>query len=145
MWSRIDSPLGRLTRRTATVMISVPDASWASRMTSIVEYLPVPTISRDVNSLPPRTRFVSYIPLPSTHRPNDLHLVAFRQHHRGVRRLRRDLAVDGDRRVLPLDVQEGEQALDGEPGLHFHRLTVDVDRHRHKRPLPSCGCGRDHV
>src|SRR2546421_6826836 len=64
MWSRIDSPLGRLTRRTATVMISVPEASWASRITSIEAYLPVPTISRDVNSLPPSTRFVSYMPLP---------------------------------------------------------------------------------
>ena len=45
-------------------MISVPEASWASRITSIEAYLPVPTISRDVNSLPPSTRFVSYMPLP---------------------------------------------------------------------------------
>src|SRR5215475_9435639 len=108
-------------------------------MTSIEEYLPVPTISRDVNSLPPRTRFVSYMPLPSTHRPNDLHLVALRARHRRVRRFRRDLAVDGDGRVLALDVQQGEQALDGEPGLDVHRLAVDVDLHRHKRPLPSEG------
>jgi hypothetical protein len=28
---------------------------------SSVLYLPVPTISRDVNSLPPSTRFVSYM------------------------------------------------------------------------------------
>src|SRR6267142_3954622 len=118
-------------------MISVPEASWASRMTSIEEYLPVPTISRDENSLPPRTRFVSYIRLPSPHGAHNLDLVAFRQRHRRVRRLGRDLAVDGDRRVLALDVEQGEQALDGEPGLDIHRLAVDVDLHRHKRPLPS--------
>src|SRR5512132_1401615 len=117
-------------------MISVPDASCASRMTSIDAYLPVPTMSRDVNSLPPRTRFVSYMPLPSTHGSNDLDLVPFRQRHRRVGRLRRDLAIDGDRRVLALDVEQGEQALDGEPGLDIHRLAVDVDLHRHKRPLP---------
>src|SRR5262245_14048680 len=45
-------------------MISAPDASWASFMTSMEEYLPVPTMSRDVNSLPPRTRLVSYIVHP---------------------------------------------------------------------------------
>src|SRR5215510_658851 len=114
-------------------MISVPDASCASRMTSIEAYLPVPTISRDENSLPPRTRFVSHIPLPSAHGANDLDLVAVVQRHRRVGRLGRDLTVDGDGRVLALDLQEGEQALDGEPGLHVHRLAVDVDLHRHKR------------
>src|SRR2546425_4238783 len=118
-------------------MISVPEASWASRMTSIEEYLPVPTISRDVNSLPPRTRLVSHMPLPSTHRSNDLHLVAFRQRHRRVDRLRRDLAVDGDRRVLALDVEQGEQAVHGDPVLDDHRIAVDADLHEHKRPLPS--------
>src|SRR4029450_3311873 len=109
----IDSPLGRLTRRTATVMISVPDASCASRMTSMEEYFPVPTISRDVNSLPPRTRLVSYMTLSSPHRTDDLHLVAFGQCDRRVGALGRDVAVDGDRRVLALDVQEREQAVHG--------------------------------
>jgi hypothetical protein len=40
-----------LTRRTATVIISAPEASCAWTMTAGDEYLPVPTISRDVNVL----------------------------------------------------------------------------------------------
>jgi len=36
-----------------------------------------------------------------------------------------------------------DESLDGEAGLHVHRLAVDADLHRHKRPLPSQGCGRD--
>jgi len=39
------------TRRTATVIISAPDAWWAWTITAGDEYLPVPTISRDVNVL----------------------------------------------------------------------------------------------
>src|SRR5262245_6765472 len=128
-----------MTRPTADVMILVPAASWASRMIAIEAYLPVPTMSRDVTSLPPSTRLVSHMPLPSTHGSYDLDLVAVAELHRGVRRLRRDLAVDGDGRVLALDVEESEQALDGEPGLDIHRLAVDVNRHRHKRPLPLTG------
>src|SRR5436853_6961112 len=66
MKSRIDSPLpGKLTRRMATVTIWAPDSSWACRMISFDEYLPVPTMSRDENSLPPITRFVSYMVLIS--------------------------------------------------------------------------------
>src|SRR5713226_9500628 len=118
MKSRIDSPLpGRLTRRIATVTTWAPDASWASRMVSFEEYLPVPTISRDENSLPPITRFVSYIanlpffvgsprtagPQPrdvlrlalqaSPHGANDFHAVPFTELHGSVLALRRDLAV----------------------------------------------------
>src|SRR5919106_5755245 len=140
MKSRIDSPVpGRLTRRTATVTISAPDASWASRMMSSVLYLPVPTISRDVNSLPPSTRLVSYMALASSHRPDDLHLVAFRERDGRIGALRGHLAVDGDGRVLSLDVEEGEQVVHGDPGLDVHRLAVDADLHRHERPLPSRG------
>src|SRR5215208_3184080 len=45
-----------LTRRTATVTISAPAASWACAITANEEYLPVPTISRDVNVRPAMTR-----------------------------------------------------------------------------------------
>jgi hypothetical protein len=38
-----------LTRRTATVIISAPDASCALTITDGDEYFPVPTISRDEN------------------------------------------------------------------------------------------------
>ena len=45
-----------LTRRTATVTMSAPDASWARCMTGNDEYLPVPTIRRDLNSRPAITK-----------------------------------------------------------------------------------------
>jgi hypothetical protein len=41
-----------LTRRTATVTISAPDASTAAAFSSKLLYLPVPTISREVKVRP---------------------------------------------------------------------------------------------
>src|SRR5262245_56395233 len=94
MKSRIDSPCpGSATRRIATVTISAPDSSMAWRMTSLVEYLPVPTMSRELKSFPPSTRLVSYISLPSTHRSHDLDLVSVAELQRRVLALRCDLAV----------------------------------------------------
>src|SRR5260221_3399283 len=62
MKSSSDSPCpGRLTRRTATVTISAPEASMASRMFSNDGYFPVPTIRRDLNSFPPSQSDVSYM------------------------------------------------------------------------------------
>src|SRR5258705_11681651 len=105
-------------------------------MTSMEEYFPVPTISRDVNSLPPRTRLVSYMTLASPHRTDDLHLVAFGQRDRRVSALGRDVAVDGNRGVLALDAEQSEQAVHCGPGRDLHRLAVDADRDRHERPRP---------
>ena len=47
------------TRRTATVTMSAPDAACACAMTACDGYLPVPTISRDVNVRPAMTKGVS--------------------------------------------------------------------------------------
>ena len=99
MKSSSDSPCpGRLTRRTATVTISAPDASMASRMFSNDGYLPVPTMSRDLNSLPPSQSDVSYMAWlllsrliagrapdgrrasAPAHGPDDLHPVTVAQH-----------------------------------------------------------------
>ena len=52
-----------LTRRTATVTISAPDASTAAAFCSKLLYLPVPTISREVKVLP-ATLQVSLIAQP---------------------------------------------------------------------------------
>ncbi len=49
------------TRRTATVTMSAPEASCACAMTACDEYLPVPTISRDVNVRPAMVKVVSAI------------------------------------------------------------------------------------
>src|SRR5688572_28207037 len=112
MKSRIESPWpGRLTRRTATVIISAPDSSCASRMTSLDEYLPVPTMRREVYSLPPRTSVVSVIMLSASHGPDDLDPVAVPQRHRGIARLGRDFAIDGHGRELPPDVEMRQQPV----------------------------------
>src|SRR5687768_9451897 len=131
MRSRMDSPWpGRLTRRTATVIISAPDSSCASRMISLDAYLPVPTMSRDVYSLPPRTRVVSVIMLSAPHRSDDLDLVALTQRHRRILRFRCDLAVDSDGGELPAHVEMREQRVDAEGVRDFHRRTVHHDRHK---------------
>src|SRR3972149_521265 len=137
----MDSPEGRLTRRSATVTISAPDASCACFMISIVAYLPVPTISRDENSLPPRTRFVSLM-LAAPHRSYDFHPVALAQGGRRVRALRRPLAVHGHRRDLARDAEVREQAFDAEPVGDLQLLAVHRDPHkRNDRALSGAGAG----
>ena len=57
------------TRRTATVTMSAPEASCACAITACDEYLPVPTISRDVNVRPAMTNGVSVnsqLPTPNS-------------------------------------------------------------------------------
>src|SRR4029079_14047222 len=63
------------TRRTATVIISAPDASCACTMTAGDEDLPVPTISRDVNVLSAIVN-LSTVALPSADEIDDFHLIA---------------------------------------------------------------------
>src|SRR5947207_287056 len=63
-----------LTRRTATVTISAPEASCACTITALEGYLPVPTMRRDVKVRPARTK--ASIALASTHEVHDLDLVA---------------------------------------------------------------------
>src|SRR5713101_6966288 len=128
--SRRDSPCpGRLTRRTATVTISAPEASMASRMFSNDGYFPVPTIRRDLNSFPPSHSDVSYImtplrvlpspyPLPrgergsgvlaASHWMDDLDLVPVRQHRLGVAGPLGHLAVQGYRGELAADFEPGQ-------------------------------------
>ena len=50
-----------LTRRTATVTISAPDASTAAAFSSKLLYLPVPTISREVKLRPATVQRVTLI------------------------------------------------------------------------------------
>src|SRR5580692_968811 len=42
----------RLTRRTATVTMSAPEAAWARRISSKLRYFPVPTIKRELKARP---------------------------------------------------------------------------------------------
>src|SRR4029434_2840247 len=122
-------------------MICAPESSWACFMTSIDEYLPVPTMRRDENSLPPMTRFVSFMVLASVlcpaHRSDDLHPVAFAQHRRLVRALRRDLAVHRDGGVLALDAQLRQEALHVQAVGDLEILAVDDDLHKQNGRAPS--------
>src|SRR5215468_387327 len=54
----------RLTRRTATVTMSAPEAACARAISSKLRYLPVPTISRDLKARPAMTSW-SGISFPS--------------------------------------------------------------------------------
>src|SRR5499433_1848788 len=54
----------RLTRRTATVTMSAPEAACARAISSKLRYLPVPTISRDLNARPAMTSWSDmFVPL----------------------------------------------------------------------------------
>src|SRR5688500_6279364 len=58
-----------LTRRTATVTMSAPEAACACAITACEVYLPVPTIRRDANVRPAMTNGVSFnsqLPTPQT-------------------------------------------------------------------------------
>src|SRR5262245_18523333 len=105
----------------------------ASRMFSKDGYLPVPTMRRDLNSLPPSHSDVSYMVTSScsspvcsatTHRTDDLDLVAVLQDRVGVVGFRSDLAVHGHRGVLAAHAELGEESVDGEALGQLHRLAV---------------------
>src|SRR2546426_1182904 len=84
-----------LTRRTATVTTSAPDASMAFWVSTKSLYLPVPTQSRERNSMPAivnRSSFMLCV-LPTADEPDDFHAVPVAQrcareglpvHHREV-------------------------------------------------------------
>src|SRR5438093_2620770 len=94
-------------------------------------YFPVPTMSREENSLPPRTRFVSFMPLSPTHRSYDFHLVTRVESRRGVGALGRDLAVHRHGRVLALDAQVRQQRLHA--GALGDLVLFAVPRDPHKQ------------
>src|SRR5829696_5287085 len=113
-----------LTRRTATVTISAPAASCAWAMTAKDEYLPVPTISRDVNVRPAMTSgsgvamglvLLSETPpgLATTDEVDDLDLVALADHGRVEHRTPHNDEVVLDRDATGVDRQHREQGRNG--------------------------------
>src|SRR5437773_2308107 len=111
-------------------MIWAPEASCASFITSMDAYFPVPTMSREENSLPPRTRFVSFMPLSPTHRSYDFHLVTRVEARRRVGALGRDLAVHRHGRVLALDTQLRQQRLHADALGNLVLFAVHRDPHK---------------
>src|SRR5207247_105206 len=144
--SRFSGPRAfRSTRRTATVTMSAPEASWASRMTWRVGYLPVPTMRRDRNSRPARINeslMISIVPpLPRTpsqagrggsaaaDEGDDLERVAVVESHRGVLGAGHDPAIVLDRDRLAFEGEPAEELRQRGAGGHGHGLPVhrDVD------------------
>src|SRR5437899_7961679 len=108
-----------LTRRTATVTTSAPDASMAFWVSTKSLYLPVPTQSRERNSMPAivnRSSFMLCV-LSTADEPDDFHAIPVAQrcareglpvHHRGVQlhgdSCRRN-AERGEERRAPVSVR----------------------------------------
>src|SRR6185295_7707583 len=111
----------------------------ASRIFSNEGYFPVPTIRRDLYSLPPSQSDVSYMMWSSlsasAHRADDLDLVTFAERGRRVGRLGSDLAIERHRGELARHREADQQVLDREPLGQLHRLAVDGDDHKKTAPL----------
>src|ERR1044072_1782515 len=117
------------TRRTATVIISAPEASWACTITGGDEYFPVPTISRDVNVLPAIVN-VSTSARPSTHEVDDLHRIV-RLNHDAIERV----ALEHDEIVLHrdpprVDLQLREQFAHRQRPGNLEPIAVQCDGQR---------------
>src|SRR3954464_8177475 len=131
MWSsRFSGPRAlRSTRRTATVTMSAPEASCASRMTCRLGYLPVPTMSRDLNSRPARINesvMARSYQLSAADERHDLERVPVVEAHGRVLRARHHAAVVLDRDRAPL---EGEPAQElGERGARGQGHGLPVHR-----------------
>src|SRR4051812_42260008 len=115
------------TRRTATVIISAPDASCAFTITAFEEYLPVPTISRDVNVLSAMRKLS--MSLTAADEVDDLDRVACAD-----RSLREQVALQHDEIVLDrnpprVDVELLEQLTDGYRRCHLEGVAVEADGH----------------
>src|SRR6187401_938447 len=110
-------------------------------MTAKEEYLPVPTISRDVNVRPAMTRgsgvAMGYVfglqrllPLSAAaHEVDDFDFVALTD-HRGLERCpanHHEVVLDGD--SPPIDRQRGEQGRHGYRTVELVRFAVEGDGH----------------
>src|SRR5580765_8835342 len=141
MWSRRDSfdRSEMFTRRTATVIISAPDASCARCMTAYEEYFPVPTISRDVKVLPamvsvsdtvsPWPSALALAPLTAADEVDDLHFIAFTDRRPVERVLPDDDEIVFDGHPAGIDVQPGQQSGDADGRRDFERVAVQFDDH----------------
>src|SRR5882724_875316 len=133
------------TRRTATVIISAPDASCALTMTAFDEYLPVPTIRRDVNVLSAIVKesisvfsfLFSLLTFSSsaTDKIHDFHRIAL-VNQRGRERVPlEDHEVELDGHAPPVDLQAREQIVHRHarrrPGGTGELMTIAVQRNPH--------------
>src|SRR5581483_1392276 len=130
-----------LTRRTATVTISAPEASCARTITAGDGYLPVPTISRDVKVLPAITRLS--MASASADEIHDLNLIAVAHLGRVVSAPfdHVQVVLDGD--APRIDLQTGEQGRDAHRPAQLERLPVHRDSHASARVTRERRARRD--
>src|SRR6185295_3402500 len=122
-----------LTRRTATVTISAPDASTAAAFSPRLLYLPVPTISRELNVRPAtvqrsdETDCGAFTSAPADEM-DDLEGVPFRHPNLAESRARHDREVALDRDLPGVHPELAQHLCDGHSDCHPARVAVDVDR-----------------
>src|SRR4249919_2413869 len=97
-----------LTRRTATVTISAPDASTAAAFCSKSLYFPVPTISREVKVRPATVQLSVNVSTPANE-VDDFIGVAVLDHDLAEGRARHDLQVAFDRHPQRIEAHLGNQ------------------------------------
>src|SRR5690606_35094401 len=112
------------TRRTATVTTSAPEASMASIISSLLRYLPVPTISRDRKVLPAISSTST-----STHEMYDFHHVAIAHRCGGNGRTTDDLPIELDHHGARIQFELGEQLLHRARCLDSACRAVDGQLH----------------
>src|SRR5882672_3219854 len=131
------------TRRTATVTMSAPDAACACAITACDEYLPVPTMSRDVKVRPAMVNGVSVMSRPlnsaATHEIDDLDAVAIADERRRERGAPDDHEVVLDRDAPRVDVEPFEKFLHRQRLLEIVRIPVE--RNAHGRGSEDCTLG----
>jgi len=117
----------RSTRRTATVTISQPEASWHSRISSFELYLPVPRISLDPKARPAMVRGASCgRESATTDEGHDFHAVAFADRRFLVVSLSHQASVQLDRDRPAHEAQRFEGATHRSRGGQGPRFTVQI-------------------
>src|SRR5471030_806270 len=139
-----------LTRRIATVMISAPAASVASRVCARSLYLPLPTSRRDWYVLPAmvsRSGVCSVMSVPlfgdestAADGAHDVHFVLRLQHALRPLLARHHAAIDGQRQRLPLQRQRIDQVV--QRVLRRHDVRCAVQFYVYHRGLTACDTAR---
>jgi hypothetical protein len=118
------------TRRTATVIISAPDASCAFTMTDGDEYFPVPTMSRELKVLPAIENVSMWTVrgwLSATYEVHDFNLVALAHDDLVEGRALEDDQIVFDRYAPRIDRQLREQLAHGDRTGDLVRIAVQND------------------
>src|SRR5262245_47968963 len=117
-----------LTRRTATVIMSAPEASCARTMIAGDPYLPVPTINRDVNVRPAMVKLSNAS--ASADEVDDFDEVAVADHGVAERGTFDDGQVVLDRNTARVDCEVRQKIGDRQRRRQIVALAVQHDRQR---------------